>query len=90
LRRAFLDFYPLKTMQPKTRFGFHCTGILTLLLATAGFAFRSRPSLRHRPGHAAHQRPNIFGVRPSSPVLYPIPATGRRPMTFSATGLPPD
>ena len=32
--------------------------------------------------------PNIFGVRPGSPLLYTIPATGDRPMTFSAKNLP--
>jgi alpha-galactosidase len=32
--------------------------------------------------------PGIFGVRPGSPFLYTIPATGRRPMEFSADGLP--
>ncbi|MGA2855134.1 MAG: putative Ig domain-containing protein, partial [Verrucomicrobiota bacterium] len=31
---------------------------------------------------------NIFGVRPGSPFLYTIPATGDRPMTFSAKKLP--
>jgi alpha-galactosidase len=31
----------------------------------------------------------IFGVRPGSPFLYTIAATGERPMTFSAQGLPP-
>lgn len=30
----------------------------------------------------------IFGVRPGSPFLYTIPATGDRPITFSAKGLP--
>ena len=30
----------------------------------------------------------VFGVRPGSPFLYTIPATGERPMTFSAKGLP--
>lgn len=30
----------------------------------------------------------IFGVRPGSPFLYSIPATGERPMSFSAKGLP--
>ncbi|MGH7979266.1 MAG: putative Ig domain-containing protein, partial [Limisphaerales bacterium] len=30
----------------------------------------------------------IFGVRPGSPFLFTIPATGDRPMTFSASGLP--
>jgi alpha-galactosidase len=32
--------------------------------------------------------PNVFGVRPGSPFLYTIPATGDRPMTFSAKNLP--
>ncbi|MGC9055889.1 MAG: NPCBM/NEW2 domain-containing protein [Candidatus Saccharicenans sp.] len=32
--------------------------------------------------------PKIFGVRPSSPFLFTIPATGERPMTFAAEGLP--
>jgi Putative Ig domain len=32
--------------------------------------------------------PSIFGVRPGSPVLYRVPASGERPMEFSATGLP--
>jgi alpha-galactosidase len=32
--------------------------------------------------------PDIFGVRPGSPFLYTIPATGDRPMTFSSKNLP--
>lgn len=31
---------------------------------------------------------SIFGVRPGSPFLFTVPATGERPMTFSASGLP--
>ena len=30
----------------------------------------------------------VFGVRPGSPFMFTIPATGSRPMTFSAEGLP--
>jgi alpha-galactosidase len=42
---------------------------------------------------AAHATPringaNVFGVRPGSPFLYMIPATGDRPMKFSADKLP--
>ena len=33
--------------------------------------------------------PNVFGVRPGSPFLYTIPATGRHPMAFLAGNLPP-
>lgn len=32
--------------------------------------------------------PGVFGVRPSRPFLYRIPATGKRPMRFSAAQLP--
>jgi len=32
--------------------------------------------------------PSIFGVRPNSPFIYRIPATGRRPMEFSIENLP--
>jgi len=32
--------------------------------------------------------PSIFGVRPGSPFLYQIPATGERPIEFSIKGLP--
>ncbi len=32
--------------------------------------------------------PNVFGVRPKSPFLYTIPATGERPMTFFVDDLP--
>jgi alpha-galactosidase len=32
--------------------------------------------------------PAVFGVRPGSPFLYAIPATGVRPMEFTANGLP--
>jgi len=30
----------------------------------------------------------VFGVRPGHPVLFTVPATGKRPMTFSVKGLP--
>jgi alpha-galactosidase len=33
--------------------------------------------------------PGIFGVRPGSPFLYAIPATGMRPIAYAADGLPP-
>jgi alpha-galactosidase len=32
--------------------------------------------------------PKIFGVRPSSPFLYTIPVSGKRPMQYGAIGLP--
>src|SRR5580700_477072 len=48
------------------------------------------PDIRTPP--AAHtpriNGPGIFGVRPGHPFLYHIPATGDRPMAYSADGLP--
>ncbi|MEO6569650.1 MAG: Ig domain-containing protein, partial [Opitutaceae bacterium] len=32
--------------------------------------------------------PQVFGVRPGSPFLYSIPATGAQPIEYSADGLP--
>ena len=32
---------------------------------------------------------SVFGVRPGSPFLFTIPATGERPMKFAVKGLPP-
>ncbi len=33
--------------------------------------------------------PTVFGVRPGSPLLFTVTATGQRPLTFAASGLPP-
>lgn len=33
--------------------------------------------------------PRLYGARPGHPFLYRIPCTGKRPIHFSATGLPP-
>ena len=32
--------------------------------------------------------PKVFGVRPGHPILFTIPASGNKPMTFSARKLP--
>ncbi len=32
--------------------------------------------------------PRVFGVRPGSPFLYTVPATGQRPLEYAAEGLP--
>jgi alpha-galactosidase len=41
------------------------------------------------PGPAPHiNGPKVYGCRPGHPLLYRIPATGTRPMTFAADGLP--
>ena len=41
------------------------------------------------PGPApAINGPEVYGVRPGSPVIYRIPTTGNRPIRFIAKGLP--
>src|SRR5271154_5177893 len=63
--------------------------ILSASLATAAFAIGDGPILTPPP--AATPRingPTIFGVRPRSPFLYTIPATGDKPITFSIDNLP--
>ena len=32
--------------------------------------------------------PGVFGVRPGSPFLYTVPATGKPPLEYAADGLP--
>lgn len=32
--------------------------------------------------------PKVFGVRPGHPIIFTVPASGKRPMTFSASHLP--
>ncbi|HEV2330506.1 MAG TPA: putative Ig domain-containing protein [Verrucomicrobiae bacterium] len=48
------------------------------------------PEIRTPPAPATPRinGPDVFGVRPGHPFLYHIPATGQRPMEFSADGLP--
>lgn len=41
--------------------------------------FEGAPSLNH---------PSLFGASPKKPILFRIPASGERPMTFGAKGLP--
>ena len=53
-------------------------------------AFRASAEIRTpKPGPAPRiNAVPIFGVRPGNPFVYRIPATGERPMTFAAEGLP--
>lgn len=51
--------------------------------ATAPYILTPKPAATPRLNN-----PKVFGVRPGAPFLYSIPATGDRPMTFAAEGLP--
>ena len=67
-------------------------GLWPLLPGQAVAANTTNSALIRTPSAPASPRingPAIFGVRPGSPFLYRIPATGDRPMQFSVKGLPP-
>jgi len=63
--------------------------ILGLGLSATAAAAAERITLTPKPGPEPRiNGARIFGVRPGSPVLFSIPATGERPMTFAVDGLP--
>lgn len=67
-----------------------CRLALSLLLfAWSGPAQDQSEILTPKPGASPRiNGPKVYGARPGHPFLYRIPATGVRPMKFSATGLP--
>jgi alpha-galactosidase len=69
----------------------HIITIAVLVLAVAsGWAANDQPEILtpNPPAAPRINGPSVFGVRPWAPFLYRIPATGHRPMEFSASGLP--
>ncbi len=68
-------------------------GIAVLVVPSPGkSAGANEPAVILTPGPSPAPRingPRVFGVRPGSPFLYRIPATGERPLAFSADNLPP-
>ena len=68
---------------------------ITHTLRTALLVFCSQlHSAVGQPANGAPEQPRIngaavYGARPNHPFLYRIPATGSRPMQFSASNLPP-
>jgi alpha-galactosidase len=65
-------------------------GLATVLFwASIGICAEEAVVLTPKPGPAPRiNGARIFGIRPGSPFLFTIPATGERPMTFAAEGLP--
>src|SRR5437879_5214621 len=63
---------------------------ITGILLTHGLTTASEPEIRTpRPPAAPRiNGPAIYGVRPGSPLLYHVPATGERPIEFSGSDLP--
>jgi alpha-galactosidase len=68
---------------------FFATGVVPVLAEDATNA-PAAPEIRtpQAPATPRINGPSIFGVRPEHPFLYHIPATGDRPMAFSADKLP--
>lgn len=70
--------------------GFGSYLALIFWLPTASWAADPSPLLTPPPPAAPRiNGPSVFAVRPQSPLLYGIPATGDRPMEFDVEGLPP-
>src|SRR3954467_7549809 len=69
---------------------FFCITALSILAVTTHAQDTlSKYILTPKPGPAPKiNGPKLFGVRPDHPILFTIPATGTRPMTFSADNLP--
>lgn len=66
------------------------TVFLALLVAGASSSATTEVSQSNSaPRSLRINGPGIYGARPHHPFLYRIPATGARPIKFSATGLPP-
>jgi alpha-galactosidase len=74
----------------------HFSPVIVLALALAGQLHADETNLPVAPYIFTPATPatpringaNVFGVRPGSPFLFTIPATGERPMKFSAQKLP--
>ena len=64
--------------------------LLVLLLLTASASAQEEAALLTPPPGPAPQihGPTVYACGPKHPFLYRIPATGKRPMQFSAEGLP--
>ena len=76
-------------MSSMRRFVYGMAFVMTLTALTIALVAEEAVVLTPRPGPTPRiNGTKIFGVRPGSPFLFTIPATGERPMTFSAEGLP--
>lgn len=68
--------------------------LVALLCCVATASLRAAPASESPAGDLRPAQrlringPSVFGVRPGHPVLYRVPATGERPLQFSASGLP--
>ena len=62
---------------------------IVLLASVSAFGAEEALILTPKPGPAPRiNGARVFGVRPGSPFLFTIAATGERPIRFAAEGLP--
>src|SRR5215203_6403151 len=68
---------------------FYITTFCFLCIASSAQDTLSKYILPPKEGPAPKiNGPKVFGVRPGHPILFTIPASGKKPMTFSADNLP--
>jgi len=76
-------------LAPRKKYPALALSALVLAVCLASPLAAQRRSLTPKPAPAPRiNGPTIYGCRPGSPFAYTIPATGDRPMEFSAAGLP--
>ena len=63
--------------------------IALVIVSMAAATATSGPRANQDPDKPRINGPSLYGARPDHPFLYRIPATGRRPMLFFASELPP-
>ena len=82
-------FRPLLVITAVILLGFTTAALAAEASAEKGKSSSSRQILTPKaPATPRINGPKIYGQRPGRPFLYTVPATGDRPMTFSADGLP--
>ena len=76
-------------MRKKARVIFVLFALVTALAAALVAPLAAQSSLTPKPSPKPRiNGASVFGVRPGSPFQYKIPATGERPIEYSASGLP--
>ncbi len=76
-------------MRPRIRFLMTVASCLLLMIQAVSAQELPTSLTPLPPPQPQIHGPSVMGVRPGSPFLYTIPATGERPIEFAVEGLPP-